>query len=82
MSAEDDWVGRLSRLRDLTNVERGRLLPSLLDLEPAQRKIYFLPTFSDTSVAAALKQKFLSATTHAGMFSFFLRSSYYSWLQV
>ena len=60
---------RLSRLPDLTEIERGRLFSSLLDLAPACRNLYFLPTFSDTTVAAALKQKFLSA---AGIFSFLL----------
>jgi hypothetical protein len=34
--------------------------------------VYFFPTFSDTTVAIALKQKFLSAAALAGMLSFLL----------
>jgi hypothetical protein len=67
-----DWFDRLSKLRDLTDEEKGRLVPSLLDLVPEQRKVYFLPTFSDTTIVVALKQKFFSVAVLAGMFSFFL----------
>jgi hypothetical protein len=48
------------------------MVPFLLDLEPAQRKVYFLPTFSDSTVVVALKQKFFSTAVPVGIFSFFL----------